>query len=103
MLVTNGIPLGCSLLLLVGTVNRVQTLKVIRSFMRSASINRTSHTLFRLGTLLVFEHNFALDDVIGFHACSLEVSKRMTIAIPLGCPLPLSVRTLYDATTLKVL
>jgi hypothetical protein len=41
-----------------------------------------------VGTLLVFEHNFALD--IGPHGCSLEASKRVTNGIPLGCPPPLT-------------
>jgi hypothetical protein len=47
------------------------------------------------------EQEFAHEDTIGSHACSLEASKRVTNSIPLECPLPLSVRTFYDVTTLK--
>jgi hypothetical protein len=36
------------------------------------------------GTVRVFERNFALEDAIGSHACSLEASTRVTNAIPLG-------------------
>jgi hypothetical protein len=36
------------------------------------------------GTVLVFEQNFALKDVIGSHACSLEASMRVTNNTPLG-------------------
>jgi hypothetical protein len=39
------------------------------------------------GTLHVFERNFALEDAICPHACSLEASKRVTNSIPLGYPL----------------
>jgi hypothetical protein len=39
---------------------------------------------------------------IGSHACSLQASKRVTNSIPLGCPLPLTVRTFCDVTPPKV-
>jgi hypothetical protein len=46
------------------------------------------------GTVLIFEHNFALEDAIGSHACSLETSMRVTNGMPLNvasywCRLPL--------------
>jgi hypothetical protein len=54
------------------------------------------------GMVLDFELNFALEDAVGSHTCSLEVSKRVTNRIPLGwCPLLLTARTFYDVTTLK--
>jgi hypothetical protein len=34
--------------------------------------------------------------------CSLEASKRVTNSMTLDCPLPLTVRTFYAVTTLKV-
>jgi hypothetical protein len=41
----------------------------------------------RLRTVRVFEHDFALEDAIGSHACSLEANMRVTNGIPLGSPL----------------
>jgi hypothetical protein len=75
-----------------------------------------------IGKVLGFEQNFALEDAIGSHACSLEAhacsleahacsleahacsleaSMRVINRMPLECPLPLTVRTFYDVTTLK--
>jgi hypothetical protein len=48
------------------------------------------------------EINFAFEDAIGFHACSLEACMRVTNSISLVCPLPLTVRTFYDVSTPKV-
>jgi hypothetical protein len=39
-----------------------------------------------VGTLRVFRHNFALEDAIGSHACSLQANMRVTNSIPLGSP-----------------
>jgi hypothetical protein len=152
MRVTNGIHLGCPLLLPVDTVNYVQTLKVwggghflpdawydacdelgimvyhdmqyaqhghsptasldqdaeLRHIIRRLSAH-TSIVVYDgcnectviIGTALVFEQNFALEDAIGSHTCSLEASKRVTNRIFLECPLPLTVHTFYDVTTLK--
>jgi hypothetical protein len=38
----------------------------------------------KAGTVHVFRHNFALEDAIGSHACSLEANMRATNGIPLG-------------------
>jgi hypothetical protein len=46
--------------------------------------------LMRAGTVRVFGQNFALEDAIGSHACSLEANMRVTNGIPLGSPLLLS-------------
>jgi hypothetical protein len=49
-----------------------------------------------------FEQDFALEDTIGSHACSLEASMNVTNIIPLGCPPPLTVLlSIYDVTTQK--
>jgi hypothetical protein len=37
-----------------------------------------------VGTVRVFRQEFALEDGIGSHACSLEASMRVTNGIPLG-------------------
>jgi hypothetical protein len=44
------------------------------------------------GTVRVFEHDFTLEDAIGYHACSLEANMYVINGIPLGSPLllPLS-------------
>jgi glutathionyl-hydroquinone reductase len=56
------------------------------------------------GTVRVFRQRFALEDAIGSHACSLEASNRVTNAIPLGCPLPLTIwHWKLRHNTLKVL
>jgi aspartate/methionine/tyrosine aminotransferase len=34
-----------------------------------------------------FRQRFTLEDAIGSHACSIQASRRVTNAIPLGCPL----------------
>jgi hypothetical protein len=39
------------------------------------------------GTVRVFRQDFALEDAIGSHACSLEASSRATNGIPLRRPL----------------
>ena len=51
----------------------------------------------------VFRQKFTLEDVIGSHACSLEVNIRVTNGIPLGSPLLLPVGTVNCVQTLKVL
>jgi hypothetical protein len=60
MRVIIGNRLGCPLPLTVATVTSVQTLKVCQA-----------------GTVLGFEHHFALEDAIGSHAGSREASKRV--------------------------
>ena len=52
-------------------------------------------------TVLVLEHNFALEAAIGSHACWLAASTRVTNIMPLARPLPLTVGTVNNATTLK--
>jgi hypothetical protein len=54
--------------------------------------NRTAGRRILYGTVLVFEHDFALEDAIGSHAHSLEANMRATNSTPLGIPLflPLS-------------
>jgi hypothetical protein len=54
------------------------------------------------GTVRVVRQGFILEDVIGSHTCSLEASKRVTIAIHLGCSLLLLVDTANSVQTLKV-
>jgi hypothetical protein len=56
---------------------------------------------FFIGTLSGFGLDFALENAIGSHACSLEASKRVTNGIPLGRPRPLTVTTVNSATTVK--
>jgi hypothetical protein len=75
--VTNGIPLGSSLLLPVDAVNSVQTRK-------AALIGGCPLLPSTPCTVLVFGRNLALKDAIGSHTCSLEASKRVTNGIPLG-------------------
>jgi hypothetical protein len=49
-----------------------------------------------------FRQNFGLEDAILIsHACSLEASKRVTNAVPLGCSILLPVDTVYCVLTLK--
>jgi hypothetical protein len=43
-----------------------------------------------IGTVRVFGQNFALEDAIGSHACSLQANMCVTNDIPLGSPLLLS-------------
>jgi hypothetical protein len=38
-------------------------------------------------TVRVFRHEFAREDAIGSHACSIQASKRVTNIIPLRGPL----------------
>jgi hypothetical protein len=45
------------------------------------------------GTVCVFRPDFALEDAIGSHACSLEANTRVTNGIPFGSPLLLPVCT----------
>jgi hypothetical protein len=54
-----------------------------------------------LGTVLIFRQDFALDDAIESHACSLEANVRATNGIPLGSPLPLTVAIMNYVETLK--
>jgi hypothetical protein len=44
---------------------------------------------------------FALEDIIGAHACSLEMSMCVTTGIPLGCSLLLPVDAVNCVQTLK--
>jgi hypothetical protein len=111
MRVTNGIPLGCSLLLPVGTVICLQTLKAlstatmpvkeVRAALRTARPEEADLDLARLppnsvpppqhrlleGTVRVFEQGIAFADAIGFHACPLEANMCVTNGIPLESPL----------------
>jgi SpoVK/Ycf46/Vps4 family AAA+-type ATPase len=50
----------------------------------------------------VFEQDFALEDAIGSHACSLDANMRVTNGIPRGSPLLLPVGTVNYVETLKV-
>jgi hypothetical protein len=65
MRVTNDIPLGCPLLLPVGTVTYVETQKARRRMHPLLHGTRP-----RERTLLVFGQGFALEDAIGSHDCS---------------------------------
>jgi hypothetical protein len=56
----------------------------------------------KLGTVLVFRQDFALEDAIGPHACSLEANMSVTNGIPLGSPRLLPVDTVNYVDTLKV-
>jgi hypothetical protein len=47
------------------------------------------------------QQKFTLEDAIGSHASSLEAAMRVTNAIPLGSPLPLTVVTVNCVATLK--
>jgi hypothetical protein len=40
--------------------------------------------LWSMGTVPVFRQDFALEDAIGSHACSLETSMHLLNGIPLG-------------------
>jgi hypothetical protein len=53
-------------------------------------------------TVLVFRQDFALEDAIGSHACSLEANMCVTNSIPLGCQLPLTVANVNFVETRKV-
>jgi hypothetical protein len=48
-----------------------------------------------------FRRNFALEDAIGSHTCSLEANMRVTNGISLGCSLLLPVGTVIYVQTLK--
>jgi hypothetical protein len=50
----------------------------------------------------VFERNFALEDAIDSHTCSLEASTRVTNGIPLRVVALLPVDTVISVQTLKV-
>jgi hypothetical protein len=120
MRVTNGIPLGRPLFLLVHTVNCVQTLKAhavivlqlsqvkrggqrIQSQLCLADLGG-SEQLKRSkaeGTVRVFRQKFTLEDAIGSHACLLEANTRVTNGIPLGSSLRLPVCTVNCVQTLK--
>jgi hypothetical protein len=66
-------------------MNRVQTLKAVHW-------KNQQSWMVAQGTVRIFEQDFALEDAIGSHACSLEANMRVTNGIPLGSPLllPLS-------------
>jgi hypothetical protein len=51
-------------------------------------------------TVLAFGQDFALEDAIGSHACSIEANMRVTNGIPLGSP-PLIVTIINYVETLK--
>jgi hypothetical protein len=76
--------------------------------MYTAAVKKSPHS-FSLsyspggGMVLVFEQDFALEDAIGSHACSLEATMRVSNGIPLGSPLLLPVATMNYAQTLKVM
>jgi hypothetical protein len=53
------------------------------------------------GTVPVFRQQFTLEDAIGFHGCSLEVSMRVTNGIPPGHSLLLPVDVVNSVQTLK--
>jgi hypothetical protein len=53
------------------------------------------------GTVRVFRHDFALEEVIGSHAWSLEANLLAVNSIPLGSQLPLTVTTMNCVATLK--
>jgi hypothetical protein len=86
MRVTNGIPLGCTLLLLVHTVNCVQTLKAYPKLSEGAyrpeliysatDVKRVVDAATARGIRVVYGARFrqkcTLEDVIGSHAHSLE-------------------------------
>jgi serine/threonine protein kinase len=93
MRVTNSIPLGCSLLLPVGTINCAETLQVLlwaldaNASSRPKSVEElTTHAFFdpRGGTVSVLSHNFALEDAVGSHACSLEAPALSPGIVPSG-------------------
>jgi hypothetical protein len=50
----------------------------------------------------VFRQDFALEDAIGFHACSLEANMRVTNGIPLGESTALTVAIINHVETPKV-
>jgi hypothetical protein len=54
------------------------------------------------GTVLVFRQDFALENAIGSHACSLEANMRVTNGIPLRESTALTVVIINHAETLKV-
>jgi hypothetical protein len=115
MRVTNGIPLGCSLLLLVGTVNCVQTRKVFLPTPRRRPAGRAGRARISWSQERVsfklqlyahwygarFRQKFTLEDAIGSHACSLEANTRVTNGLPLGSSLLLPVDTVNCVQTLK--
>jgi hypothetical protein len=53
-------------------------------------------------TVLGFRQEFTLEDAIGSHGCSLEVSMRVASGIPLGCSLLLPVGTVNSVQPRKV-
>jgi hypothetical protein len=57
--------------------------------------------LLAIGTVRDFRHEFALDDAVESHTCSLQANMRVTNSIPLGCQLPLTVSTINCVETLK--
>jgi hypothetical protein len=98
MRVTNGIPLGRSLLLPVGTVNCVQTLKVwavitmrfdlvdafwMKRMQDSIANGLVAATICEARSLCPF---LVEPYTRGFPNCPLETSRRVTNGIPLGCP-----------------
>jgi hypothetical protein len=103
MRVTNGIPLGCSLILQVDTVNHVETLKARFYYpVGTRAEDLATHHWHGLCTVRVFRQKSTLKDAIGSHACLLEAYMRVSNGIPLGCPLFLPVHTVNCVQTLKV-
>jgi hypothetical protein len=101
MRVTNGIPLGCPLILPVGTVNCVQPLKVSTKhggLIAGVGVPDNPHgstyqdieaywPVYPVRTVRVFRQEFTLEDAIEFHAFApLQASSRVTNDIPLGWP-----------------
>jgi hypothetical protein len=69
-------------------------------YLRKEEAGAVSHSFVLTidGTVRVFRQKFTLEDAIGSHACSLvfravQASRRVTNAIPLGCPLFVPVHT----------
>ena len=102
--------IGCSLVLPVGTVNCVQTLKVRTLCRVAADVHHVAHADRHMepSSVRVFRQECTLDrnlhsrSAIEFHAFApLEASKRVTNAIPLGCPLLLPVHAVNCVQTLK--
>jgi hypothetical protein len=71
-------------------ITHVKPLKVGVWINRKVAYTRRDSRSFALcllrciGTVLAFREISTLEDAIGFHTCSLEMSKRATKGIPLG-------------------
>ena len=67
-----------------------------------ADSTRVEKLIANKGPVRVFRQKFTLEDAIGFHACSLQASRRVTIGTPLGCSPLLPVHAVNCVQTLKV-